>query len=563
MQENKESIGRAGAPAEQRSGLGDDLGAVPAAPAAGGEERRPVEEAADHSPQQTTAAADTPVEQTAVQEQAQPVPAAFAKAAKPAKALPAAITAPVERQAKAEPAARSKVQPSVPSRPAEPRAAVSSPRAEPAAAAAAPRRESRPALPAAKPAAELRRLPVPASPKSVSAISPAAIPSAAASAPALPTPAASTSAAPVPALPTPAVAAEPELKLADYSRPAPIIGPELTCFEALQVFKREPGAPCVVVCSPDGRPTLLLMRDAFYRKLTGRFAPELFYDRPVAQAAGIEPLTADCGTPPAELIDIALTRGDESFADCVVLTREERCEGVLTVRDLIRMSRDLQERSARERQEQIAGSRFVLDGVSGSLSEIHAAAGGALSEAARMNRRTEEGRRALSEAGQAFAEASEAIAGQRGAIGDMLDCAREIAQATGSIRGIAGTSSLLALNASIEAARAGEAGRGFAVVAGEVRALAESTRRLSDEIGSLLERMNALSLGAASGMEEAETRIRGAAGRMGAADDEFREVSASARGSEEGGRFTFGLTESALREVGAVRQTLESSLESR
>ncbi|QDH23835.1 hypothetical protein FFV09_18045 [Saccharibacillus brassicae] len=305
------------------------------------------------------------------------------------------------------------------------------------------------------------------------------------------------------------------------------------------------------------------MRDAFYRKLTGRFAPELFYDRPVAQAAGIEPLTADCGTPPAELIDIALTRGDESFADCVVLTREERCEGVLTVRDLIRMSRDLQERSARERQEQIAGSRFVLDGVSGSLSEIHAAAGGALSEAARMNRRTEEGRRALSEAGQAFAEASEAIAGQRGAIGDMLDCAREIAQATGSIRGIAGTSSLLALNASIEAARAGEAGRGFAVVAGEVRALAESTRRLSDEIGSLLERMNALSLGAASGMEEAETRIRGAAGRMGAADDEFREVSASARGSEEGGRFTFGLTESALREVGAVRQTLESSLESR
>ncbi|MWJ33586.1 MULTISPECIES: methyl-accepting chemotaxis protein [Saccharibacillus] len=488
------------------------MGSVPPAPVWAGEERKPVEKAADHSPEQTTAAADAPVEQAAVREQAKAMPAAPAKAAKPAKGMPAAI--------------------------------------------AAPRRESSPALPAAKPAAELRRLPVPAFPKSVSAISPAAISPAAASAPALPTPAAPASAELAPA-------AERELKLADYARPAPIIGPELTCFEALQVFKREPGAPCVVVCSPDGRPTLLLMRDAFYRKLTGRFAPELFYDRPVAEAAGIEPLTADCGTPPAELIDIALTRGDESFADCVVLTREERCEGVLTVRDLIRMSRDLQERSARERQEQIAGSRFVLDGVSGSLSEIHAAAGGALSEAARMNRRTEEGRRALSEAGQAFAEASEAIAGQRGAIGDMLDCAREIAQATGSIRGIAGTSSMLALNASIEAARAGEAGRGFAVVAGEVRALAESTRRLSDEIGSLLERMNALSLGAASGMEEAETRIRGAAGRMGAADDEFREVSASARGSEEGGRFTFGLTESALREVGAVRQTLESSLESR
>ncbi|NGZ75804.1 methyl-accepting chemotaxis protein [Saccharibacillus alkalitolerans] len=351
--------------------------------------------------------------------------------------------------------------------------------------------------------------------------------------------------------------------LSDYARQAPTIGPELTCFEALQVFKREENAPCIAVCSPDGRPMLLLMRDAFYRKLTGRFAPELFYDRPVAEAAGMPPLTAEVDTCPSELIDIALTRGDESFADCVILTQDGVYEGVLTVRDMIRLSRDLQGRSALERQNQIAGSRQMLGQVAGSLSEIHGAAGSVVKEAERMSRRTEEGRHALGDAGRAFSEASEAIARQRGSIGDMLACAKEIAQATGSIRGIAGTSSLLALNASIEAARAGEAGKGFAVVAGEVRALAESTRQLSDEIGSLLERMNVLSLEAAGGMEEAETRIRGAAGQMMAADEEFREVSGSARNSEEGGRFTYGLTESALREVEAVRQALEQSLADR
>ncbi len=366
----------------------------------------------------------------------------------------------------------------------------------------------------------------------------------------------------------PVLADEPETKeeslsLSGYARMAPAIGPELTCFEALQVFKREIQAPCVVVCSSSGHPMMLLMRDAFYRKLTGRFAPELFYDRPVAEASGLPPLTFEARTCPAELIDTALARGDESFADCVILTRDGRYEGVLTVRDLIRLSRDLQERSANERQDQIAGSRRMLGQVSGSLTEIHDAAGNVVREAERMNRRTEEGRKALADAGSAFSDAASAIADQRESIGDMLNCAKEIAQATGSIRGIAGTSSLLALNASIEAARAGEAGRGFAVVAGEVRALAESTRLLSDEIGSLLERMNRLSQGAASGMEEAETRIRSASDRMGAADGEFQEVSTSARGSEKGGRVTFGLTEGALREVEAVRSALEQSLNER
>ncbi|OWA34595.1 hypothetical protein B9G55_15350 [Saccharibacillus sp. O16] len=348
--------------------------------------------------------------------------------------------------------------------------------------------------------------------------------------------------------------------LADYARQVPVIGAELTCFEALQVFKHEETAPCIVVCSTGGQPMLLLMRDAFHRKLTGRFAPELFYDRTVAEVFGTLPLIAEVDMCPSELIDIALDREDDSFADCVVLTREGTYEGVLTVRDLIRLSRDLQARSARERQDHITGSRHMLSRVSGSLSEIHEAAGSVVREAERMNHRTTEGRQALAEAEGAFAQAASAIAGQRGSIGSLLSCAQEIAEATGSIRGIAGTSSLLALNASIEAARAGEAGRGFAVVAGEVRALAESTRRLSDEIGSLLERMNTLSLGAASGMEEAETRIRRAADRMNTADGQFQEVSGSARSSEEGGRFTFGLTETALREVEAVRETLEQSL---
>jgi methyl-accepting chemotaxis protein len=69
-----------------------------------------------------------------------------------------------------------------------------------------------------------------------------------------------------------------------------------------------------------------------------------------------------------------------------------------------------------------------------------------------------------------------ALAEQATAIGEIIATVNDIAEQT----------NLLALNAAIEASRAGEHGRGFAVVAGEVKALADQSKKATAQVRQIL-----------------------------------------------------------------------------
>lgn len=103
---------------------------------------------------------------------------------------------------------------------------------------------------------------------------------------------------------------------------------------------------------------------------------------------------------------------------------------------------------------------------------------------------------AVQQCQQAMAQAENVVdelSGHMGAAQGILDKLKLETDQVGSIveviNGIAEQTNLLALNAAIEAARAGEQGRGFAVVADEVRGLAERTRKSTQEVQGMLERI--------------------------------------------------------------------------
>ena len=180
----------------------------------------------------------------------------------------------------------------------------------------------------------------------------------------------------------------------------------------------------------------------------------------------------------------------------------------------------------------VVRQRSETDMVASAMNEmtatVHEVAQNAAQASEASRESDEETRQGVIIADEALAEISNLIQEiERAAqvVGHVETDTEEISTMISEIRAIADQTNLLALNAAIEAARAGEQGRGFAVVADEVRTLASRTQHSTEEIQSLIERLQQGVGSAVAVMQAAQGRAAQGAASVEKTSFSLRQIS--------------------------------------
>lgn len=174
--------------------------------------------------------------------------------------------------------------------------------------------------------------------------------------------------------------------------------------------------------------------------------------------------------------------------------------------------------------EQTSGAQQQLAAVSETMTSLDEVArtsqraADRAKDAADTARRSDElsraGHGAVDEAVEVIGRAKDQADGVAQSILELAEQANAIGDLTALIDDLAEQTNVLALNAAIEATRAGEHGKGFSVVAGEVKSLAEQSRRATAEarqvLGEIQKRANRSVLSTEESTRSLEAAVRAA-----------------------------------------------------
>ena len=131
----------------------------------------------------------------------------------------------------------------------------------------------------------------------------------------------------------------------------------------------------------------------------------------------------------------------------------------------------------------------AVNEMTAQVQQVEENAGQATQEAEKAMKEAKVGSQQVSSALHTIDQLASEISNSSDVINRVSKDSANISQVLDVIKGIAEQTNLLALIAAIEAARAGEQGRGFAVVADEVRTLAQRTQSSTEEIESMISRL--------------------------------------------------------------------------
>jgi len=278
---------------------------------------------------------------------------------------------------------------------------------------------------------------------------------------------------------------EPPL-IRQFLREAFLVSKSQSCREVIEMFHEMTDGECAIVCEADQIPMGLVMKSRLSLLQTHRFGRELYYERSITKLMDPEPLIIELSSSAQVVIDQAMAREEKTLYDCVIVTSEGKIVGMLTMSDLLAISRLLQQHSLKSQIRTVKGTDEMMQQIDRAIVNVREAAqyGDQMSET--MVDLTNRGKYELDKVTASFKRLAEKTIRQEQQIADLQKRADAISSVSKLIRELADQSNLLAINASIEAARAGEHGSGFSVVAAEIRKLSAQTKQSANDINGLI-----------------------------------------------------------------------------
>jgi methyl-accepting chemotaxis protein len=239
----------------------------------------------------------------------------------------------------------------------------------------------------------------------------------------------------------------------------------------------------------------------------------------------------------------ASTEQIEQVSNTAAAQSEQAAGGSRAAEDL-RQAAEQVAVSADAQSHEVERVATTVNEVAAAIQQV-AASAGVLAEAAGNTRSAADGgARSVDAVVAGMKRVRDRVLAAAGQVEGLSESLHQVDGILGLITEIADQTDLLALNAAIEAARVGEHGKGFAVVAGEVRRLAERSRRaaadISDRVAGLRKGAQGVvtTMEAGTGEVQVGTRLAQEAGTglqriLEAVEETQRQIESISAASEE------------------------------
>ena len=228
----------------------------------------------------------------------------------------------------------------------------------------------------------------------------------------------------------------------------------------------------------------LLLAWLLTRSITAPLGQALTVARTIAAGDLSQPIVVQGHDEPAQLLTALATM--QAQLRTTIHGISESAQQLASAAEEMSSVMEQSTRGLQAQNDEIEQAATAVTEMSAAVDEV---AGNAVSSAEASQASDEDskhGHYQISETIRSIQNLVDEVLGASNKAGGLAMQAQDISKVLEVIRGIAGQTNLLALNAAIEAARAGEAGRGFAVVADEVRSLAQRTQDSTEEIEQMI-----------------------------------------------------------------------------